>query len=437
MTIPSNREAEAGVLSCAFQRPDWLLSKLMHVSPEAFHFTDLRTVFCAMVDLATEGLPIDPIAVKTRLGNEAKLDLVGGPAAVMELYTFVPIPKHYAYYLEIVEQAHILRRQMEAHTQALEVLQKCPVESIVATSAAMDQVKGILEEASYLPGQGLKRRTLSVVADEVLGQIEERTRSPGKLVGWTTGLASIDKRTGGLQKGHVWVFAGLPGDGKSTAMQNAAEAACQAGARVGWYPLEMPDTEQAFRIMASLSEVDNDALYTGQLSHGQQQSLALTMGRMKKLGVEMVDVDGASASDIIRDIEVAKYDVVVIDYLQLMEGEMRKGGNREEFISDTCRRIKRLANRAGCCILTASQLNDFGKLRESRAIGQHADKVCVINKCPNEREEGRISDLAGEHEFDDTRRIWWMDKNRGGRRNWEQVMRFLGHIFQFREIESK
>ncbi len=119
--------------------------------------------------------------------------------------------------------------------------------------------------------------------------------------------------------GQVWVFAGEPGDGKSTITQNCAEAAAMDGRKVRWYPLEMPHNEQMLRLLASSAQVDNGSLYNGVLTNGEQQALVSAVARLKRnANVELVDVEDASATDIFADIERSDCDVVVVDYLQLM-----------------------------------------------------------------------------------------------------------------------
>jgi replicative DNA helicase len=106
------------------------------------------------------------------------------------------------------------------------------------------------------------------------------------------------------------------------------------------------------------------------------------------------------------------------------DSSARKSDTREGVLASISRRQKRLARRTGKVILTASQLNDSGKLRESRAIGQDADKVFMLKKCTDENSETGLNDAM---------RTLWCDKSRGGKRHWELKLKFLGSIFQFRE----
>lgn len=421
--LPFSDEAEKGVLSCLLQDPNRIAANLHTMPPGLFHHPAHREIFTTLVDEAVEGRPIDPVNVTHRLRKLGRLDHVGGPATISELFAFVPIPSHFPYYLGILRELFSQRKHIEAHARALDRL-FCAKDGEVATT--VDDIKGILEEAGKLPGQLLKSYSIAEAIDPLLAEIEERSKHPGKLPGIRTGFPTIDRNTGGMMPGQVWVFAGEPGDGKSTIIQNCAEAAAMDGRKVRWYPLEMPHNEQTLRLLASSAMVDNGSLYSGVLTNGEQQAIASAVGRLKRTAnIQLVDVEDASATDIFADIERSDADVIVVDYLQLMEdSSARKSDTREGVLASISRRQKRLARRTGKVILTASQLNDSGKLRESRAIGQDADKVYLMKK---------YADEAAETGFNDALRNLWCDKNRGGKRHWELKLKFLGSIFQFRE----
>ena len=421
--LPFSDETEKGVLSCLLQDPNRIAANLHTMPPGLFYHTANREIFTTLVDEAVEGRPIDPVNVTRRLRNTGRLDAVGGASAVSELFTFVPVTSHFHFYLGTLRELFSQRKHIEAHARALYRLFSAKDGEVAST---VDDIKGMLEEAGKLPGQLLKSHTLADAIGPLLTEIEERSKHPGKLPGIRTGFPTIDKNTGGMMPGQVWVFAGEPGDGKSTIIQNCAEAAAMDGRKVRWYPLEMPHNEQMLRLLASSAQVDNGSLYNGVLTNGEQQAVASAAARLKRnANVELVDVEDASATDIFADIERSDCDVVVVDYLQLMEdSSARKSDTREGVLASISRRQKRLARRTGKVILTASQLNDAGKLRESRAIGQDADKVYMIKKC---------TDDNNETGFDDARRKLWCEKNRGGKRHWELKLKFLGSIFQFRE----
>lgn len=418
--LPFSDDSEKGVLSCIMQEPHRLLNGFNAMPPALFYHEQNKAVFMTMVDELTAGRPIDPISLTHRLRNAGNLDKVGGAAAISELYGFVPLTAHFSFYLSTLRTLLIQRKNIEAHARSIDGLFSAAEHDV---TKALDDAKGLLEEAGKLPGQPLRSQSLYECIDPLMGEIEERSMHPGRLPGIATGFRSIDKNTGGMMPGQVWVFAGEPGDGKSTIMQNLAESAAQAGHGVRWYPLEMPQNEQVLRLLASSAMVDNGALYSGVLKIGEQQALVGAVQRLKRFKIDLVDVEEASATDILADIERCDAPVIVLDYLQLLDDTgARKSDTRETVLAGISRRTKRLARRTGKTILTASQLNDHGRLRESRAIGQDADKVFMVLKKTDEKGNP-----------DDERRILRCDKNRGGRRGWQTEMRFLGHIFQFRE----
>lgn len=436
--LPNDPEMEKGILSYALQHTVWLENRLSQIAPSMFYNPAHRTIWASMVDQVVEGNPLDIILLTNRLRNEKKLEEVGGAAAIADLWEIREIPGIVDHYLRTLKDMMIARQHITAFARSMSMVFKTPWHEDGALAATIESTKGIIEEAGHVSGKLLKRVKIKDAVEMVVNEIQERTEHPERLPGWPTGIPTLDRRLRCLQPGRVTVFAGLPSDGKSAIMQNCAMGALRAGAKVGWYSLEMPVSEQTLRIVAEECGVENDALYDGKMTRGQFDAMQAAIMRLTRMGAELVDTDGATATDLIADIERAKYDVVVIDYLQLIEdSSARKSDTRENIISNISRRIKKLAKRTGTHILTASQLNDNGKLRESRAIGQDADSVILVNKMPLSDPrgvpEGQQTDDEG---FDDTRRILLGEKNRGGARGWTIPMYFRGATFTFKEIEQ-
>lgn len=420
-------QSEDVVISAMFTHPQWFARHREQITAGLFGGLLHQRVVNAVFSLACEGDAPDIFAVCGKLrdgtdeGRILAADALGLASPVL-----TPSPQEAARHLSALRALYERRSLAEAHQKAATVLLDAPLFPASDAPDVRQQVEEILAEAGKLPGKLLRSRHVKDIIPQVYDEISARREHPGKLAGISTGITSLDRKMGGMMSGHVIVFAGLPGDGKSTLMQNCAESAAFAGHRVRWYPLEMPDSEQVFRLLASAGEVDNERLFSGLLSLGELEALKRAQARLKESPIEIVDVDGASAGDIIYDIERSDCEIAVVDYLQLMEEEGGKNTNREQIISSISRRMKRMAKRSGKTILTGSQLNDYGKLRESRAIGQDADKVLIINKHP--AAEGQ----EGEH--DDSKRLLFCAKNRGGKPGWDLPLRFLGHIFQFKDI---
>jgi len=326
------------------------------------------------------------------------------------------------HHLSAVREATTLRRALQCHQAASERLSLALTVGTNDAAALLAEIREELDSAGKLPGKRLERLSSAQAMEMALDIIEARAARPGEIPGLTTGFPLLDSLTYGLQAGHLWVIAGGPSDGKSTVMQNVLESAFNAGAKCAVYQLEMPIEEQALRFLSSDSGVNSGSLLTGTMTKEEQLALADSMHRLKRAGVDYVNVDGANADDILSDIEQGDYAVVMVDYLQLLDVTTAKGESREQAVSNVARRLKNLAKRKAVTILTGSQLNDDGQLRESRAIGQHADKVIYVSKV----------EINGES--DESRRSLDIKKNRGGPRGKRIQLRFAGASFRFREM---
>jgi len=422
LVMPHSIDGERGVLSSILNDPVRLIPDCIAALPvEAFSQEAHKIVYRSILALFASDKPVDPVFLTESLQSHSLLDRAGGHSAVMDLYTFTLAPTQYPHFKRLVSEKYTARRHIEAHTKAIEVF----MDGTIDFQDAVDTAKAHMEGVESSRGRRLNRMSIGDAISMTIDEIQERQQRGGALLGFPTGFPTIDARCGGLQKGRVTVFAGLPSDGKSAIMQNCARNALHAGAKVGWYSLEMPTTEQTMRILCEDSGVENDALYSGLMSRGQYEMLARSVRQLSALGADLIDTDTASAEDIIADIESGGYDVAVVDYLQLMESEGRKGASREELIAGISRKLKNVAKRTGCHILTASQLNDSGKLRESRAIGHDADAVFLVHKWENE-----------DGTFDDARRKLANEKNRGGKRQWFIELLFNGPTFTFKEAPA-
>lgn len=423
----STTDSEIAVVASMFNLPGWLNRHREQIAPGLFQNVNHALIVSTALALTpTDGNP-DVWAITNRINHESAGTGVGALVTEIACASNVPLPRDAQTHLEALRRAYQRRELADAHEKAAEAFRTAPLFPSEGEEDVGKVVEDIMADAGKLPGKMLSRKHVREIIPSVFDEIQERCQNPGRLAGISTGIQALDQKTAGMMKGHVWVFAGLPGDGKSTLMQNCAESAAYAGHKVDWYPLEMPDTEQVFRLLSAGGGVDNEKLFSGHMQRWEQEALGVAVKRLKESPIHIVDVDGASAGDIISDIARSDAEIVVVDYLQLMEETGgRKGANREEIIASISRRLKRTAKQTGKTILTGSQLNDGGKLRESRAIGQDADKVFLINKHPLEG--------GGDGDYDDSMRLLFCDKNRGFKRHWELPLRFLGHVFQFKEV---
>lgn len=414
-------DSEQALLSIIAQDPDWTRKHASQLSPVLFDKESHRLIFEAVTECGDRW---DMTTITNALRRQKKLDAVGGAAGVSELFMGFPVMSLAKTHLEAVRDAATLRRALYAHREAQEKLEAALTQGTADAAGLLASIREELESAGKLPGKRLERLTSAQAMEIALNTIEARAARPGEIPGLTTGFALLDSYTYGLQPGHLWVIAGGPSDGKSTVMQNILEGAVGTGSKCAVYQLEMPIEEQALRFLSSDSGVNSGSLLTGTMTHEEQVALAASFKRLQKLGMDYVNVDGANADDILADIEQGDYAVVMVDYLQLLDVTTAKGESREQAVSNVARKLKNLAKRKAVTILTGSQLNDDGQLRESRAIGQHADKVLYVSK------------VEANGEADETRRSLDIKKNRGGPRGKRIQLRFAGASYRFREMSD-
>lgn len=415
-------DSEHALLCLIAQDSDWTRKHANQLSTVLFDFEPYRHIYEAIIECGNQW---DMASVTAVLRRRNRLDMVGGAHAISELWMSFPIASMAEYHLNKVRDAATLRRTLKAHKEAAEKIEAALTQGTDDAAALVSQIREELDAAGKLPGKRMKRLSSRQVMELVVDEIEERAKNPGQIRGITTGFAMLDKLTHGLQEGHLWVIAGAPGDGKSALMQNILEGAAATGVKNAVYQLEMPVEEQGLRFLASDSMIDSGNLLTGRMTQEEAQAFAASIARLKKSGTSYPDTDNATAEDILADIEASDDRVVMVDYIQLLDVTQGKNETRELAISRVTKDLKSLAKRTRKTILTASQLSDDGKLRESRAIGHHADKVLFVER------------VEVDGEFDMSRRQLFMPKNRGGKPMERIPYRFAGASFRFTECDEE
>jgi replicative DNA helicase len=307
------------------------------------------------------------IAFTSRLEANGKLQGVGGPGTLTEILITLPGPDpHQArYYFDLLVQAHIARETLKVANESLKDLERMQLEPL----AFAEQI------ASAAQGPEVKKhKTLSEQLDELCAELERkepREAFPAGPIGLDMAL------DGGIHRGEL-VIAGGTSAGKSILLAQAALASARNGKATAFFSCEMPTTDILKRMAANHS--DYPMRKNGEkISEKEFQALSETIRFLHDLPLTIRDdIFSLSAieAEARRLIRLKKADVVVVDYLQLVENAAAE--TREGCVSEIARKFKNLSLSGNCAVLTASQLNDEGKLRESRAIGHHADIVVEI-----------------------------------------------------------
>jgi len=411
------QKANEELLISIFCQHPKLIEKHIHAITAEMFSPMIKPVFTELVNTIGRDETPELSTITARLRYQGKLDEVGGASTLTDYFTGCVVMTNVGQAVSELRQRYELTKRVQAYKDALELSEQALNMPINEIPAALNEAEKVIETASKIQGKPLASKGIGELTITLIEDIEKRMLAGGALVGISTGFPFIDSKTGGMQGGRVWVIAGKPGDGKSVLMQNFLESAVALGKKVRIYPLEMTQQEQAYRLLCSQGNLDNQSVWKGMMTRAEQAALMDAVKRLSVAKCDIVDVNGATASEILADIEQSDCDVAMVDYLQLMEDDGNKKGSREEIIASISRRLKRTAVKCGKVILTASQLNDFGQLRESRAIGQDADHIIYIEKVDD----------------DDSKRLIKCIKNRTGERFWEKQMDFLGQFYKFRE----
>lgn len=438
--LPYSDDDEKGLLSCILQRPSLIDDA---PPPEQCYHEANRVILATLLTMRGLGMPLDdPISLTRMLREAKKLDIVGGPAGISELFTFVPIPSHWPHYLKIVREKFQFRQMIGALAAGIAHLQAFTgVEGASATDALEHCQKLVCEAVNDDGSSEIEFTPIPKLLMQVVDQVEDRAANPGKIPGVSTGFAKLDEFTGGLEPGTLTVIAGKPSDGKSMLARQLCEHACLNDNAASIFSIEMTDIQECSRLLCSQAGVDASNLKLGMLTRGEMQSIQAKIPRISKWDIEIKDAANATIETICRDIarrskklKPGQRLVAEIDYVQICKTSAADTKNREQEVSYIAKTAKLCAKMTGASIIFPCQLNKQGDARESEAIEQHADNFWVIQDYEEEEssskkpwEKAKVKERNSEHDFADL----FLKKVRNGVRRKKVNFRRIGRLFRF------
>lgn len=386
--LPHNLEAERGVLGAILINNDAFNVAAELIDAEHFFRDAHRRVFDKMVGLNERGQAIDLVTLKDELSRSNDLDEVGGPAYISALVDGVPRSTNVEYYARIVKEKATLRNLIYSASK------------IVATAyAAEDDADAVLDRA----GQEIfsiaedQYRTgfvpLSALAQDSFTTIEQLQAHKGVVTGVPTGFADIDELTAGLQPADLVIVAARPSVGKTAFVLNIAQhVGTKTDCTVGFFSLEMAREALFIRMLTTEAQVDSQRFRTGLLSEVDYGRLSTAMGKLSEARVFIDDTPGLGVLEMRAKSRRLKaehgLDLLIIDYIQLMQGRGRFE-NRTQEVATISRALKNLAKELSVPVVALSQLSrapesrsdrrpQLSDLRESGALEQDADVVMFI-----------------------------------------------------------
>ena len=388
--LPHSIEAEQSVIGAMILDRDAILVASEILTSDDFYQKQYGIIFDAMVELCNEGKPVDLITLQNRLKEKELPPDISSMEYVRDLLTAVPTSANIKYYANIVSEKAVLRRLIKANE---EVENACYLEK--------DSTQTILEEAEKKLFNILQRRTseefvpIQQVVLNSISNIEKASKLKGTVTGIPTGFVDLDYKTSGMHGSDLVLIAARPSMGKTAFVLNIAQyMAFRKDVTVAIFSLEMSKEQLVNRMFSLESQVDAQALRTGNLKDSEWEKLIEGAGIIGKSHLVIDDTPGISVSELRSKCRKYKLEqdlqLVIIDYLQLMSGSVGgKSESRQQEISEISRSLKALARELNVPVIALSQLSRavesrpdkrpmLSDLRESGAIEQDADVVMFI-----------------------------------------------------------
>lgn len=402
---PSDIEAEQAVLGSMLTDKDAVISAIETLKPEDFYREDHKAIYSAILSLYNRAEPIDIITLKSELISMAKFEEVGGLEYLASLPEMAPTSANIDKYIKIVEEKSMLRNLIQTANEII-ALGYDPAQDVeMIMDESEKKIFNIMQKKSKKGYASMKDILIDTFAE-----LEKLYNQKQHITGVPTGFIDLDNRTAGLHESDLVLIAARPAMGKSAfALNIATNAAVKAGTPVAIFSLEMSKEQMANRILCSEAMVDSNKVRTGKMDEEDWVKLAGALGPLSEAGIYIDDTPGITVMEIrakCRKLKLEKnIGLVVIDYLQLVQGSSKRGGSREQEISEISRSLKILAKEIQVPVIALSQLSRapeqrpdhrpmLSDLRESGAIEQDADIVMFLYRDDYYNEDSEKKNIA-------------------------------------------
>lgn len=414
---PHSEDMETALLCCMVLSWEVREECAAQVPCRALYEPRNQIIFSALLDWRRSRTPVDFFSFKEELKKAGQLEEVGGLDYLSRLWAFVPVSADYRTHVKFVLDYYHRREAIIAGRQLIEM---------AADTHDVDQTIKDIAEALFtrLAVQSAREeKDLKALLAETLDLISVRAEQL-QVSGIQFGIPSLDQALGGLHPGELWVIAAQTSGGKSAlAMQSALLSSRDRGIATAIFSLEMDAHELIERMLSHTGDVSMRSLRGGRLTEMECKKLHHGAEVLAPLKMFIEDDFSLGVSGIISRARFLRMKhaigLIVIDYFQLINSVSDSDERREREVSKAVRASKMLARELNIPVIGISQLNDDGRLRESRAIGHHADGVLKLD--PSE-EEGMV-DIT-------------IVKMRNGAHGKRIRVRFDGQFMQFRDFKT-
>lgn len=380
--------AEKSVLSVIFQNPDTHIKEALAegLTEEHFFKPNTKSLFDHICEIYRDGMKFDLITLSAELMKLGKLDELGGPAFLQEVYTYASHSGNWTQHIDILRD-RLARRKAYSLANSLDeetLAEKTPEE---LASLLKDASQAILEVNKPVDGSKTAKEACRDFAAEF-----EALLAGGGMPGIPTSMEPIDRLTGGMRAGELWVFCGPTSGGKSVAALQAAGSAISLGKRVGVFSLEMGAGECIGRMISCgyklsygmiRNPTEKGAADTGKANVHELKTVKRALTDLAEAPIVIND-EANLTIERIQSIaqkwkDTAGLDLLIVDYIQLVR-TTKTGEARHEELSMIAGSLKQLAKQLKIPVVTASQLNAEGRMAKAKSIGDDADVVMRIEE---------------------------------------------------------
>ena len=407
---PQNIEAEQSLLSCILIDKNAVVKVIDSLNENDFYKNTHQTIYQSIKELFSRQEPIDALTLANKLDAKGVLTQVGGRTYLAQLSNFVASSSNIEEYSKIIQHKATLRRLQSAASEISELS--------FHEDEDVDLLLDDVEKKIFQISQNYSKSTF-VGIDNLLSQAFERIddlhKQGGKLRGLPTGLKDLDNLLAGLQKSDLIILAARPSVGKTTlALDIARMAAISSKEPVGIFSLEMSKEQLVDRMLCAQANVSLWKMRTGNLSDRDNDNdfakIGEAMGQLSEAPIFIDDSSSCTVMDIRAKCRRLKMDrglgLIIIDYLQLMQGRGKYADNRVQEVAEISRGLKGLARELDVPVVALSQLSravemekpaipKLAHLRESGSIEQDADVVMFVYRKAADRNY-RFEDLSEE-----------------------------------------
>lgn len=431
--IPHDSEAEKAVLGAVFLDPEAIIDASDVLQPDDFYEHANRIVFQAMLNISDREEVIDPVTLQDELKKNNQVDDIGGIAYVTELSMATPTAAHVTYYAKIVKRKAILRNLISTSQRIIQNAIEGSDDVTDILDDAESQIMGVSQDNA---SGGFK--SIHDVLNTAMEEINSIPDDGNMVTGLPSGFSELDKMTTGFHDDELIILAARPGVGKTAFALNVAQfVGLKTDKTVAMFSLEMGAEQLVQRMLASEGLIDSQHLRTGQLTDEEWRKLVVAAGSLDNTSIYIDDTPGIKMSEIRAKArrlakEKGNLGLIVIDYLQLIEGP--RSESRQQEVSAISRQLKKLAKELHIPVIALSQLSRsveqrqdkrpvLSDIRESGSIEQDADIVAFLYRDDyyrDERDEDDEGEVEAEEDNGEVEVI--IEKNRSGTRGTVKLM---------------